>query len=319
MKTHRSLFSLTEITGPIHLAIGVFDGLHLGHQEVIKSAQAAAAADGGTCVVVTFDPHPIRVLRPQDAPRLLTSTRHKEIILSRFGVQHLLEIPFTKEFASHTAEQFVAELQANCQPLRSISVGEDWAFGKGRCGTVATLKALGSPGGFIVYGVPRVCVEGESISSTRIRQAVEAGDFNAAQKLLGRTYAVLGKVFQDRQLGRKIGFPTANLQGLAEQLPPVGVYAVRASLGGEFLPGVANLGYRPTTEENRTERRLEVHLLDFEEDIYGQELEVKFIARLRDEMRLNSLEELKAQIAADTRRARTLLGLDQSADELDVE
>jgi riboflavin kinase/FMN adenylyltransferase len=224
-------------------------------------------------------------------------------------VQHLLEIPFTHDFASQTADAFVAQLLANSKPLASIHVGEDWAFGKGRSGNVTTLKALGQTHGFHVTGVSRVCIDGDPISSTRIRSAVEAGNFPAAEKLLGRTYAVLGKVFQDRQIGRKIGFPTANLQGLAEQLPPVGVYAVRASLGGSFLPGVANLGYRPTTEENRTERRLEVHLIDFDDDIYGQNLEVKFIARIRDELRLNSLEELKAQIAADTLQARSILGL----------
>jgi riboflavin kinase / FMN adenylyltransferase len=319
MKSHHTLTDLTSIPGPLHLAIGVFDGLHLGHQEVIRTAQAAATADGGTAVVVTFDPHPIRLFRPEQAPRLLTSTRHKEIILSRLGVQHLLEIPFTREFANHTAEEFVAQLQSASQPLGSISVGVDWAFGKGRRGNVALLKALGTTGNFAVNGVARVCTGHEPISSTRIRSAVEAGDFSTAEHLLGRTYAVLGTIFQDRQIGRKIGFPTANLQGLAEQLPPVGVYAVRASLGGEFLPGVANLGYRPTTEENRTERRLEVHLLDFDEDIYGQQLEVKFIARIRDEMRLNSLEELKAQIAADSQQAREILGQAVSKEEMDLE
>ncbi len=317
MLTHRSLTSLTSISGPLHLAIGVFDGLHLGHQEVIRSAQAAAAMQGGTAVVVTFDPHPIRVLRPDVAPQLLTTTRHKEIILSRLGVGHLLELPFTAEFASHTAEQFVAELQAACQPLGSIAVGEDWAFGRGRRGNVARLQQLGEAGHFTVHGVPRVELEGEQISSTRIRSAVEAGDFKTAEKLLGRTYAVIGQIYQDRQLGRKLGFPTANLQGLAEQLPPVGVYAVRASLGGAFLPGVANLGYRPTTEPTATARRLEVHLLDFNKDIYGRELEVKFIARLREELRMNSLDELKAQIARDAQQAREVLGLAARPVELD--
>ena len=310
MQTHRSLDSLTQLTGPLHLAIGVFDGLHLGHQEVIRHAQRAADSHGGTVVVVTFDPHPIRVLRPAESPRLLTSTRHKEIILKRLGIHHLLEIPFDLGFAALSAEEFVAALESHCRPLGSISVGVDWVFGRGRTGNVTTLKQLGADHGFSVHGVPRVCIDNEPISSTRIRQAVEAGDFTQARSLLGRDYAVLGTVVQGRQIGRKIGFPTANLAGLAEQLPPVGVYAVRASLNGEFLPGVANLGYRPTVEQEERVRLLEVHLIDFDQDIYGQELEVKFIERLREEVRLPSLDALKEQIAKDTAKARKVLGIE---------
>ena len=307
MQTHHSLADLRSIPGPLHLAIGVFDGVHLGHQEVIRQAQDAAIQQGGTAVVVTFDPHPIRVVRPEQAPCLLTSTRHREIILARLGVMHLLEIPFTREFAANTAEQFVELLREQSRPLGSISVGSDWAFGRDRQGTLATLQALGARQGFKVHGAPRVCHGDEPISSTRIRHEVEEGDFSAVQNLLGRSYSVLGTVVKGRQLGRKIGFPTANLAHLAEQLPPVGVYAVRARLDDTFLPAVANLGYRPTVTEGERERILEVHLLDFDQDIYGRELEVKFVQRLREEMRLGSLEELKAQIALDTLQARKIL------------
>jgi riboflavin kinase / FMN adenylyltransferase len=319
MTTHRSIEALSSLTGPVHLAIGVFDGLHLGHQEVIRQARVAAEQDGGTAVVVTFDPHPIRVLRPTESPRLLTSTRHKEIILLRLGIRHLLEIPFDAAFAAQTAESFVERLQAACQQLASISVGADWAFGKARQGNVQMLQALGEKHRFTVNGVPRVCIDGEAISSTRIRAAVEAGDFAQARQLLGREYAVLGTVVQGRQIGRKIGFPTANLSIQAEQLPPVGVYAVRANLKDELLPGVANLGYRPTVSSEERERVLEVHLLDFDRDIYDQELEVKFVERLREELRLPSLEALKEQIARDSAKARQVLGLEPVATDDDVE
>ena len=319
MQTHRHLDALRTLPGPLHLAIGVFDGLHLGHQEVIRQAREAAIALGGTAVVVTFDPHPIRVLRPAQAPNLLTSTRHKEVILARLGMLHLLEIPFTTEFATNSAEAFVDLLRERCQPLGSISVGCDWAFGKDRQGTLATLQSLGTLHRFQVHGTPRVCVDEEPISSTRIRHTVEAGDFAAAQKLLGREYSVLGTIVKGRQLGRKIGFPTANLASLAEQLPPVGVYAVKARYQDTFLPAVANLGYRPTVAEGERERLLEVHLLDFDEDIYDQELEVKFIQRLRSEMRLGSLDELKDQIARDTLTARSLLSETSPAPEPELE
>lgn len=319
MQTHRSIDSLSSLPGPIHLAIGVFDGLHLGHQEVIRHAREAAAAEGGTAVVVTFDPHPIRVLRPNESPRLLTSTRHKELILARLGVHELLEIPFTKALSEQTADEFIGTLEKACSKLGSISVGTDWAFGRGRTGNLKTLKLLGDRHGFKVNGTPRVCVEGEAVSSTRIRHAVEGGDFSAAQKLLGREYSVLGTIVEGRKIGRKIGFPTANLATEAEQLPPVGVYAVRATLDGEILPGVANLGYRPTVENGDPERKLEVHLLDFNGDIYGKELEVRFVERLRDEVKLPSLEALKEQIAKDSAKGRKVLGVELSLAEMDEE
>lgn len=314
MNTHTQIDQIASLNGPVHLAIGVFDGVHLGHQEVIRHAQRAAEKSGGVAIVATFDPHPMRVLRPTESPRLLTSTRHKEIILSRLGIQNLLEIPFTPEFSQLTAQQFIGRLAQHSHPLASISVGADWGFGKGRTGNVATLKELGQQLCFEVHGVPRVCLDGEPISSTRIRSAVEAGDFPQANHLLGRDYAVLGNVVAGRKLGRKIGFPTANLSTQAEQLPPVGVYAVTASLGAEFLPAVANLGYRPTISQDHPERILEVHLLDFDQDIYGREVEVKFVQRLRDEMRLPDLEALKAQIAKDCLNARRALDLDLNDD-----
>lgn len=306
MQTLTSAAELAAVPGPVHLAVGFFDGVHLGHQEVIRRAQAMAAADGGTAVVVTFDPHPRKVLRPEAAPRLLTSTHHKQLILERLGISRLLILPFNQKLAAQTPEVFISELCAAAPGLASITVGRSWVFGHERSGNLATLTALGNAHKFGVFGVAPVVVADDPVSSTRVRWAVERGDFSAAARLLGRDYSILGTVIQGRQLGRKLGFPTANLALEAEQLPPMGVYAVKALIGNRQLLGVANLGLRPTLEDGSITRHFEVHLFDFSEDIYGSPMEVRFVQRLRDEMKMDSLEALKAQIARDTQQARDI-------------
>ncbi|MDB6135417.1 MAG: ribF [Verrucomicrobiales bacterium] len=306
MKILTDLSELTAVPGPAHLAVGFFDGVHLGHQEVIRRAQAAAAEDGGTAVVVTFDPHPMKVLRPETAPRLLTSTHHKQLILERLGVSHLLIIPFNETLAALSPEVFISEIRAALPSLGSITVGRAWVFGKGRSGNLATLTALGQANGFRVFGVAPVIVAEDPVSSTRVRLAVERGDFAAAARLLGREYSILGTVIQGRQLARKLGFPTANLALEAEQLPPIGVYAVKALVEGRQHFGVANLGLRPTVEDGSVTRHFEVHLFDFTGDIYGATVEVRFVQRLRDEMKMDSLDALKAQIARDSQQARAV-------------
>ncbi len=297
---------LASLPGPIALAIGVFDGVHLGHQEVIRDAQDFAATHHGTAVVLTFDPHPLRVLRPDAAPRLLCSTRHKMAILKRAGVDHTLMLPFTRETAQREARDFVKSLVDSCRPLGYVSVGYTWTFGRERGGNIHLLMELGQSHGFGVYGVPEVRADGEVVSSTRIREAVRAGDFALARRLLGRDYTVMGEVVKGRQLGRQIGFPTANLSLENEELPPRGVYSVMVH-GARFpahgLKGVANLGVRPTVEANG-ERTLEVHLLDAECDLYGETLEVAFVERLREERKFSSVEELRAQITLDVAAAR---------------
>ena len=308
MQTLHAIADLTALPGPVHLAIGFFDGVHTGHQEVIRRAQSAAEADGGTVVIATFDPHPMKVLRPDTAPRLLTSTLHKTLILSQFGVTHLLIIPFDSTLAALTPDAFIQTLAAASRPLGSITVGHNWAFGKGRSGNLETLTALGKTLGFQVHGVAPVIVGEETVSSTRVRLAVERGDFSAAALLLGRDYSVHGTIVQGRQLARKLGFPTANLALEAEQLPPIGVYAVKATIAGRSFKGVANLGLRPTVEENGNAiRQLEVHLFNHTGDLYGEGIEVRFIHRIRDEMKMDSLEELKARIALDAAMAKSVL------------
>jgi riboflavin kinase/FMN adenylyltransferase len=243
----------------------------------------------------------------------LCSTRHKELILERLGVGHLLELEFDAALAALPAEDFVQRLRRSARPLGSISVGREWAFGRGREGNVGTLKLLGQRDGFAVHGAEPVCVDSEPVSSTRIRHAVEAGDFRLCERLLGREYSVLGRVTEGRRLGRKLGIPTANLTELAEQLPPVGVYAVHVSWNGSLHGGVANLGYRPTVEDTASVRTLEAHVFDFDGDLYGREMEVRFVQRLRDEMKLPDLAALQAQIQRDCAAARNILEMQLAA------
>lgn len=306
MQTLSSIAELAAVPGPVHLAIGFFDGVHAGHQAVIAKSRALAE-DGGTAVVATFDPHPLKFLRPAEAPRLLTSTHHKALILERLGVSHLLVIPFDAATAALEPDEFVSQIAAAARPLASITVGKSWAFGRGRTGNLTTLQRLGDQLGFTARGVSPVTAEGEAVSSTRIRAAVERGDFAAARLLLARDYSVLGTVIHGRHLGNQIGFPTANLSLEAEQLPPLGVYAVKALVQGTLYEGVANLGHRPTVDKDSSERHLEVHLFDFGQDIYGETMEVRFVQRLREEQKFPSLDALRAQIARDAAHAHDVL------------
>ncbi len=230
MEILRSISELNQLRGPLFLAIGVFDGVHRGQ----------------TSVVVTFDPHPAKVLRPRHAPHLLTATQHKIALIRALGVSHLLIIEFNREFAATSPEDFVQRLVTHSKPLREICVGHEWSFGKDRRGNLDLLKKLGARFDFNVVGIPPVMVHGTVVSSTAIRQAVEAGSLAKAAEMLGREYTILGAVTRGDQLGKKIGFPTANLSAHSEQFPPNGVYLAEAWFEGVLYHGVVNLGYRPT-------------------------------------------------------------------------
>lgn len=309
MQILRSIAELASVPGPIFLAIGVFDGVHLGHQAVIRRAVTDAARENGTAVVVTFDPHPMRVLRPENAPRLLTSTQHKVALLKELGATHLLIIPFDLAFAATPPETFVKELAAACRPLREICVGHSWSFGKGRAGNLQLLDRIGNELGFEEVGIPAVEVDGEIVSSTLIRAAVETGNLEKAGRLLGRRFSILGTVKHGNHLGHQLGFPTANISAHKEQYPPNGVYAVKARLAGEaqLRDGVVNIGVRPTVDAEGGVRLLELHLFDFDGDLYGKDVEVIFHHFLRREQRFPSLDALKAQIACDVSQAKTVL------------
>ena len=306
MQILRSIPELAQIPGPVFLAIGVFDGVHLGHQAVISTAARHAAETGGTAVVVTFDPHPAKILRPEKSPRLLTATPHKISLIRGLGVSHLLVLRFDRELASTLPENFVRQLVESARPLREICVGQEWSFGKNRAGNLALLKKLGAELGFNVVGVEPVTSQEKIISSTAIRQAVETGDFAAARRMLGRDYTILGTVEEGKHLGRSLGFPTANLSAHSEQFPPNGVYAAEGLLNGKTVRGVVNLGVRPTVDDGSLQRVLEFHLFDFDRDLYGEDVELRFLQYLRSEQKFENLAGLREQIARDVEAARSI-------------
>jgi riboflavin kinase / FMN adenylyltransferase len=304
MKVFRSIDELKLLPGSTHLAIGVFDGLHLGHQAVIGRALASSRQTGGNAVVVTFDPHPVRVLRPEKAPRLLTSTRHKLKLIEKMGASAVLLLEFTAEFSKTPPDLFIESLVGAASHLRQICVGEEWTFGANRSGSTQLLEELAAKLKFEVASVPSVSVDGRVVSSTLIRSAVECGDLEAAAKYLGRDFTILGTVTEGRQLGRRLGFPTANLRAHNELFPPNGVYAAKAWVGEIEYGGVVNIGVRPTIENETGERLLELHLFGFDEQIYGQDVEVAFPLFLRAEQKFSGIDELQAQIQRDADQAR---------------
>ncbi|MDQ3414286.1 MAG: bifunctional riboflavin kinase/FAD synthetase [Verrucomicrobiota bacterium] len=309
MRILRSIPDLAQVPGPVFLAIGVFDGVHRGHQAVISTAARHAQAAGGTAVVVTFDPHPAKILRPQESPRLLTATQHKIELIRALGVSHLLVLRFDRELASTAPADFVRQLVAAAKPLREICVGQEWSFGKNRAGNLALLKELGAQLDFNVVGVEPVTAEGTMVSSTAVRRAVETGDFETAARMLGRDYSILGTVEEGKHLGRSLGFPTANLSAHSEQFPPNGVYAAEGLIEGKTMRGVVNLGVRPTIESQKPQRVLEFHVFDLDENLYGKEIELHFRQCLRPEQKFENLTALREQIARDVAEARRALDL----------
>lgn len=296
---------LAGIGRPLHLALGVFDGVHLGHQAVIARAVEAAKREGGLAGLLTFDPHPIRVIAPAKAPAALLETLdHKACIVAGLGVELFIPLRFDMEMAAMEASAFIGKLTA--APVKTIAVGEDWRFGHNRSGDVEFLRGEAERRGFRLEAVAPVMFDGDRISSTRIRQAIHDGNLAEAARMLGRPYTVCGKIVRGDQLGRTIGFPTANIATGEVQLPSAGVWAVRVSGAlGRLLPGVANLGVRPTVGGGM--RVLEVHLFDFAGEVYDQLLEVRFEKFLRAEVKFSGLEALRTQIERDARLAREYL------------
>ena len=292
----------------VSVGIGMFDGVHLGHQQVLKQTLADARQHSGISLAITFDRHPASIIHPARAPRLIYSLPQKLREIEALGVDAILLIPFTREFSQIPGEQFVRGLAAELGNIYSICVGSSFTFGHKRSGNVDLLKQLGKELNFQVHGLAAVSLAGQIVSSTRIRERIGAGDLNAASQMLGRTYAIAGKVTHGDKLGGKLGTPTANIDIGGLLTPPNGVYAVQVRVGKELRPGVANLGFRPTVNDPSPALRFEVHLLDFEGDLYEQELEVAFAEFIRGEQKFGNLEELKAQITRDKESARRILG-----------
>jgi riboflavin kinase/FMN adenylyltransferase len=291
-------------TRKVCLAIGVFDGVHLGHQQIIRQTIADARQHDAVALIVTFDQHPNAIVAPDRNPPQIFSRSQKIRAIQSLGADALLEIPFDKKFSEKSGEVFIRELARDLGKIFSICVGADFVFGNKRSGNVALLKKLGAEIGFQVHGHAAVALDGEMVSSTRIREAIRAGHLDAASQMLGRPYAMCGSVLAGDKIGHQLGFPTANLDAAKLILPPNGVYAGCTRLDGKFFRVALNIGLRPTVAAGKPELRVEAHLLDFSGDLYGGELEVEIGAKLRDEKKFSSAGELKAQIARDVAAVR---------------
>jgi riboflavin kinase/FMN adenylyltransferase len=287
--------------------LGVFDGVHRGHAEVIRRLVAAARAGGWRAAVVTFDRHPDAVVAGRSEPAI-TSLQHRLRLFGGLGVDLCVVIEFSDEVASTDAGDFLRAVMRDLLDVRLLVVGEDCRFGRGRRGDVALCRRLGPELGFEVEAVPPVAVAGERVSSTAIRRAVVAGDLERAERLLGRPLSLYGTVVRGDGRGRAIGFPTANLDLHNEVVPPDGVYAGWAFLDGSPLPCVISIGRRETFHaEPQADRVAEVHILDFAEDLYGCDIEVRFAERLREQKSFSGSQALAAQIGRDVRAARRTL------------
>lgn len=296
-------------TGPVALAAGFLDGVHLGHRSVIAAARRRAGDAGGQTWVLTFDPHPLRVLRPDAAPPLITPLPIKLRLLEAEGVDGCIVRSFTPEFAALSPEAFVDGLVRDIPRLAGIAVGDGWRFGHHGAGDRDLLRRLAARHGFDVDLVPPVTIDGQPVSSTRIRQAVVDGRMEEAAGLLGRSFSVEGAVVHGRRIGRDLGFPTANVDALRELHPPAGVYAAWVRADGAFHYGAAYIGGRPTFGASGRPG-LEVFLFDFKGDLYTHALEVGFISRIREDRSFTDAEALKDQIALDVARIREICTLD---------
>ena len=301
--TPHALASL-EGTG---VTIGNFDGVHLGHQALVRRTLEVCAAGGLECVVVTFEPHPRTVLSPERPHAPLSTRGERFVLLERLGVRHILEIPFTRELAALAPEAFVRDHLLPLHP-RELVVGHDFTLGRGRSGHPELLRGLGAQLGFRVEQVPAVLADGEPVSSTRLRRLLSDGDVALARQLLGRPYAVAGTVAHGEGRGTGLGFPTANLEGAATLLPGGGVYATRARMAGRAFDAVTNIGTKPTFGGDGL--TVESFLLDAEGDFYGKDMALEFVARLRGEQRFPDADALVRQIGADVAQARALLAAD---------
>ncbi len=306
MKIIRSAEELQPQGRKVCLAIGMFDGVHLGHQQVIRQAISDASQQEGLSAVVTFDRHPNTVVAPDRVPQLIYTLPQKVRAIEALGVNAILLLEFNEQFSRKTGEEFIRELVIAFGRIHSVCVGSSFHFGFRRSGSVPLLQSLGKELHFIVHGLSAVSLDEQAVSSTRIRDAVRAGNLDEAGQMLGREYSLAGVVQRGDGLGRKLGIPTANIDAAGLVLPPGGVYAVHCTARGKNHRAVLNIGYRPTLRNPAHELRVEAHLLDFEGDLYGLEMETTFVQKLRDERKFPSLEALREQIGADIRAARSL-------------
>jgi riboflavin kinase/FMN adenylyltransferase len=303
------IHDINEINQPIKnpvLTIGNFDGVHKGHMSLFDKVKEQAKKIDGTSVVMTFDPHPLKVMNSRSSPPIITPTGQKLELIARTGIDLIICIKFTLEFASITARDFIKDLLVERLGIKEIVVGYDYSFGYKREGNIELLRELGKQYKYKVHVVSPVMVDNILVSSTTIRKLIKEGKLSEAKLLLGRDYQISGTVIKGKNRGaRLLGFPTANLKIIDELIRKNGVYAVKVILGDRTYPGVTNIGFNPTFHENTLS--IETHILDFSGDILGRTMRVDFIERLRDEKSFENLEQLARQISRDIANARDIL------------
>jgi len=299
LKIYQNIQDFEAVSYPI-VTIGTFDGVHLGHQTIFAKMKEEAAKTGGETIVITFFPHPRLVLYQDSVNLKFINTREKKIErLGKVGIDHLVIIPFTKEFARNSSEQFVTDYVVKYIHPAKIIIGYDHHFGRNREGNIQLLESLKEKSGYQVEQVPPYYVDGTPVSSTRIRDLLHDGDVKEANRMLGYEYAITGKVVRGQRIGHKLGYPTANLEIPNEYklIAANGVYACRVLLKNKILKGMGNIGVRPTIDHG--DLTIEVNIFDFDEDIYDEKISIQFVDRLRDEKKFENLEALKTQLAKD--------------------
>lgn len=292
-----------NIMRPTVLTLGVFDGLHLGHQRIMQTVVERAKAVGAVATAITFDPHPRAVLHPETAPPLLQTLDQRLANFEVLGIEQAIVIRFNREFAGKPAEVFLEEIVHDRLHAREVYLGKGFAFGKGRGGNIELLREMSKKLGFFADDVDEVKIRGQRISSSRIRQLLAEGRVNLVRRMLGRPYGVEGVIIRGNRRGHTIGFPTANLKPHNRVTPKFGVYATATLIDGTWRRSITNIGVRPTFEDT-TEPSIETYIFDFDEELYGDVLRVRFLHRIRDERKFSGIDELKAQIERDTTHAR---------------
>ncbi len=307
MIIHDGIQSLEGIKNAV-VTIGTFDGVHLGHQEILRRITELAKINNGETALVTFWPHPRFVLNPDDdSLKLLSTFEEKATLLESIGIDHLIKVKFTKEFSQWTSEKFVQEILISALHTQKLVIGYDHHFGKNREGSFEHLKEHSVRFGFTVEEIPRQDIESVGISSTKIRKAIDEGKVEKAADFLGRPYEVMGTVIPGDKIGRTLGFPTANIKTDASYklIPADGTYAVKVKVNERTYPAMLNIGVRPTVDGK--EKRMEAHLFEFDQSIYNEKVTVLFIKKLRDEKKFDSKEALTAQLAKDKKQAIKIL------------
>jgi riboflavin kinase/FMN adenylyltransferase len=308
LQVHYDLLNFPKLDCPI-VTPGTFDGVHLGHRTILKRLKELAEKSSGQTVVITFEPHPRIVLQPNDQSLELLSTLDEKIrLLAEIGIDHLLVIPFDKAFSELSSDEFIKMILVNAVRTKKLVIGYDHHFGKNREGRLENLVTLGLNYGFEVEEIPARDIDQVAVSSTKIRSALKSSDIETANTFLGYPYQFCATVYKGNQLGRTIGYPTANLRilGTKKLIPKTGVYAVTVISNNSIYKGMLNIGYRPTVLDSG-ELRLEVHLFDFQGDLYDQQLTVNFHAWVREELKFPDLDQLKEQLHSDKTTVQNLL------------